>query len=556
MREDNRHSRWLRHVPGVQFRFRPRWLPRLSAWALLLAVLVLASACDTGSDDKKKKNSSSQTPEETVADLTGDDPYLPEQWHLENTGQESGTAGEDARVLTVWEQGLDGHGVTMAVVDDGLEIAHEDLVANVSVEGSLNYLDNSTDPTGGQHGTAVAGVMAAARNNRVGGAGVAPRAELVGYNVLQTGTVADITHALLRGFPQVAVSNNSWGPVDTTGELAGLDSQLSSALQFGVANGREGKGVVYVWAAGNGGEISGKIVDNSNYDGYANNPWVLPICAVGDKGARAYYSERGANLLVCAPSLGDSGHGITTVDRSGANGYNTGTTVGDYTNTNYTNSFGGTSSAAPLAAGVVALLLEANPNLTWRDVRAVLARSARKNDAANAEWTTNGAGLNINHNYGFGVVDATAAVALAQTWSPLPAERVYTTAQSAPTLAIPDSPAAGISDTITVSGSAIGSIEHITVILSVSDHTSWGDLNVNLVNVGTGTTSNLAEKHICVNLDALAVVLCQFSFSNWRFGSLRHLGEAADGAWRLDITDTAVEDVGTFQSWQLEFRGH
>ncbi len=132
---------------------------------------------------------------------------------------------------------------------------------------------------------------------------------------------------------------------------------------------------------------------------------MLAICAVGDDGVRAFYSERGANLWVCTPSQGRGGHAITTTDRTGTLGFNAGVAP-DYANANYTNTFNGTSSAAPLAAGVIALVLEANPNLTWRDLRIVLAQSARKNHAADADWVVNGGGFNINHNYGFRVADA------------------------------------------------------------------------------------------------------------------------------------------------------
>ena len=126
------------------------------------------------------------------------------------------------------------------------------------------------------------------------------------------------------------------------------------------------------------------------------------VAAIDHDGRQSSYSEPGAPLLISAYSSGDTA-GITTTDRSGADGYD----PGDYTNT-----FGGTSSSAPLVSGVIALMLEANPNLTYRDVQQILVRTAEMNDPLHFDWTSNAAGYDINHAYGFGAVDATAAVQL------------------------------------------------------------------------------------------------------------------------------------------------
>jgi subtilisin family serine protease len=150
---------------------------------------------------------------------------------------------------------------------------------------------------------------------------------------------------------------------------------VKAALQNGATVGRGGLGSIWLWAAGNGGSVS----DNSNYDGYANSIYTLAIAALNDSGARSAYSEPGANVLVCAPSNDTAaGHrGITTTT----------------TNSGYTHTFGGTSSATPLAAGVVALLLESRPQLGWRDVKEILIRSATKISPTHVDWMTNGAGF-------------------------------------------------------------------------------------------------------------------------------------------------------------------
>jgi len=299
-------------------------------------------------------------------------------------------------------------------------------------------------------------------------------------------------------------------------------------------------------------------LDNSNYDGYANNRGVITVCAVGDNGKQAWYSEHGANLWVCAPSLGNNGHAITTTDRTGSLGYNPDPTItSDYPNTNYTNTFGGTSASVPMASGVVALMLQANPNLGWRDVRLILAQTARKNDPSDSDWTTtNGGMFHINHKYGFGVIDADAAVTAAMSWTNVGSEQhPYTTPLSSPGVPIPDNDPTGVSNIITVSGSNINSIEFIEVTFSASDHTYFGDLEITLKNNTTNTVSILAETHACANADTGAPIICQPSYKDWVFGTARHLGEAADGNWTLTVKDLAARDTGTFQSWKLTFYG-
>ena len=329
----------------------------------------------------------------------------------------------------------------IAVVDDGLEIAHEDLFANVATGLSYNYVTGSTDPTNDPtdttsgHGTNVAGIVAARDLNGLGVRGVAPRANIVGYNVLQTQTSSDEADAMTRNAATVGVNTNSWGAPDGNGNLWPSDLTWQTAIDYGLANGRGGRGIVYTWAAGNGGDanLTGGPVDNSNYDGQANFRGVMAVGAVNDQGIKSSYSERGANLWVSAPGgeFCDT-HTITTTDRTGAVGDNPpapGSGYVDYANNlNYTRCMNGTSSATPMVAGVAALVLQANPNLGWRDVRVILAKTARQNDLSiPTEWAVNGAGYHFNPNYGFGVVDASAAVATAMTYSAyLPAEKTYT----------------------------------------------------------------------------------------------------------------------------------
>ncbi|MEE8379669.1 MAG: S8 family serine peptidase, partial [Gammaproteobacteria bacterium] len=449
-----------------------------------------------------------------------------------------------------------GEGVRVAVVDDGLEIAHEDLAANIATGQSYNYLDASSDPTPpndvNSHGTKVGGIIAARDMNDLGVRGVAPRANLVGYNVVQSPTESNLAGAMTRGSPDVHVSSNSWGPIDGTGNPIASSFAWRTAITSGLTNGRDGKGTIYVWAGGNGANGVGPNIDNSNNDGQANNRGVIAVGAVTDQGIKAFYSEPGANVLVSAPA-GELcyGHTISTTDLSGEGGDNTSITAGDtdYTDTNYTKCMNGTSAATPTISGVVALILQANPSLGWRDVRSILARTAKKNDAVNADWAVNDAGLDINHNYGFGVVDAGAAVSLATTWVNLTSEIMSASPLYSVNMAIPDDNATGIVDAVTISGSGISEIESIEITFS-SDHAYTGDLEITLTHVITGiteTVSLLSEENLCVRP-------CT-EYNAWVFSSVRHLGEAADGDWTLTVKDLAPLDIGTFQSWSMRFYG-
>jgi kexin len=434
------------------------------------------------------------------------DPLYVDQWHLNNTGQ----PGEDINVEPVWtactgSNTCRGEGVRIAVVDDGLEIAHEDLFANVATGLSYNYVTGSTDPTNDPrdtasgHGTNVSGIVAARDLNDLGVRGVAPRANLVGYNLLQTQISSNEADAMTRNAVAVYVNTNSWGAPDGYGTLSPSDVLWQTAIDYGLANGRGGRGIVYTWAAGNGGDatFNGGPVDNSNYDGQANFRGVMAVGAVNDQGIKSSYSERGANLWVSAPGgeFCDT-HTITTTDRTGALGDNPSLGYIDYTDLNYTRCMNGTSSSTPMVAGVAALVLQANPNLGWRDVRVILAKTARQNDSSSVEWAVNGAGLHFNPNYGFGVVDAYAAVTSAMTWTNLPPEKTPYTKALISNLPIPDNLATGVTSSMAVTGSNITNIEFVEITFSAADHTYTVDLEITLTSPA-GTNSLLAETHLC-----------------------------------------------------------
>ncbi len=480
------------------------------------------------------------------------DPLYTDQWHLNNTGQGGGTAGEDINVEPVWNDGYYGSGVSIAIIDDGLDTDHEDLHANVVQNLNYNYLTGGIFVYPGEHGTSVAGVAAAVHNNPYGGRGAAPEASIFNYNLLLAYTSLNQLDAMTRKKEIVDISSNSWGPVDYTGQIEDSTSAWKLGIEEGLSTGRGGKGIIYTWAGGNG-SCSAE-VDNSNYDGYANHHGVIAVAAVTNTGIRSYYSERGANIWISAHSDGGS-KGITTTDITGF--------YGD-TNTNYTDDFGGTSSATPLVSGVIALILEANPDLTWRDVKLILVQSARQIDPGDSEWVQNqgGTGYWINYKYGFGVIDAYAAVELAKIWSNVGTMITTPEYSSGPLgTTIPDNNPTGISNNITISGSNVNSIEYVVITTSIT-HADAGDIEITLTSPA-GTESILAESHTCwvstrngACYYGTQTACTYFNGGNtFPFGSARHLGESADGTWELTVKDLNNGTTGTLDDWSLTFYG-
>jgi len=482
--------------------------------------------------------------------LTGTDPLLASQWHLNNTGQTGGTAGEDLRAFAAWSV-TRGDGARVAVVDDAIDTLHEDLAPNAVPGASYSYRPGTVGsayplPCAAEddHGTATAGIVLARDANAVGGAGVAPRAALVGYSALATGYDADIADALTRGLPANGVYQNSWGSPDD-GKLGTVASSFYAAIETGIASGRGGKGAVYVFAGGNGGcfaldDQHRCMEETSGLDGYLNHRGVVAVCAVDHEGRKPLYSETGANLLLCAPSSDDTDTSMITT-----------TAPKD----RYRSDFSGTSASAPMVSGVVALMLSANPNLSWRDVRLVLARSARRNDANDAGWVTSAFGPAYNPKYGFGVANAEAAVALARGWTSVGTSASLKSCgpyARTPNVALPDASNAAVSpreDTVVVGAEcAITQIEYVEVEFTAT-HSYSGDLRVELVSPHA-LTSTLALERTCEGTgDACG------AYDGWRFGSVRHLDESPLGSWRLRVTDAQPLDTGVWQSWRLRIWG-
>lgn len=468
-----------------------------------------------------------------------------------------------------------GAGITIAFIDGAIDLQHPDLRPNLIDGLSRNYLDGSNDPSpplaapgaaaqerpGGSddaHGTAVAGIAVARQNNATGGRGVAPDARFFGFNAVALPTDANLADALQRAVDGGAdIVNNSWGPLDPAsgGSRSYYPASASwqASLQRALTAGRDGRGTVVVFAAGNGA-LQG---DESNRDGYANANGVIAVGAFDDRGHPASYSEPGTNVLVAAPSgnlLGRSSsrQGILTTDISGPRGEAAGASA---ESADYQRFFAGTSASTPMVSGVVALMLQANPRLGWRDVRWLLAHTAQPARLADTDEPAVPTAVHA-HGYqrklGFGRVDAQRAVTAARSFAGLPATVRCTSERVVDNRSIPDQNDAGLAVTVRFDGCSIRTLEFVELRLE-TDHPYSGDLHISL-DSPAGARSLLATPHLCGSFGSGA---CRSLAAGWTFGSIRHLGEAATaGSWRLQVSDRQADDIGRLIAYELILHGH
>lgn len=436
------------------------------------------------------------------------DPLFNMQWHLHNTI----FPGVDANVAPVWDAGYTGAGVTICIVEgNGFQTDHPDLAPNFNADISPATAFASS------HMTSVAGVAAAVANNGIGVVGSAYGADL---SQALIGSTFQIIQALNLRNDANDIKNNSWGPIDN-GTIDFVSPLVTDTLAGAATTGRGGLGVVFVWAGGNGQNAS----DRVDYDPYASSRYTIAVGAIGDDEIQANYSEPGSSLLVCAHSNGGSLNITTTNSGSG-----------------YTFNFGGTSAASPLAAGVVALMLEANPGLTWRDVQHILVESARLVDPGDEAWSVNGDNRLVNEAYGFGAVDALAAVTLAEAWTNVEPETGISTGVVAVNEPIPDGPAEGVERTVFIDESV--RIESVELIINAQTN-FIGDLEITLTSPD-GTRSVLSRQRFTDGQDDLVDAL---------FTSVRHWGERSEGLWTVRVADRREAIPSVWEDFEIRVHG-
>lgn len=345
----------------------------------------------------------------------------PMQWHLRETQVNGVTISQHANVEAAWALST-GKGVTIAVLDDGVDTTHGEFSGKVVFQRDTvtNTDDGQPKHPSDRHGTACAGVACASGIGKA--SGVAPEAKLMPIRLGSIGSISESKAFKWAADNGADVISCSWGPEDGAWwnandplhtKLARLPDSAKAAIDYAVEKGRGGKGCVITWAAGNGNE-------DVKFDEYASYPKVIAVAACNDSGRRCVYSDFGEAVWCCFPSndffeprLNPSRPktpGIWTTDRSGKNGYNSGginaeQLVGDFDGL-YTATFGGTSSACPGVAGTAALMLAANPALTWEQVKTIMRNSCDRIDETMGAYDANG------HSpfYGYGRLNAHKAV--------------------------------------------------------------------------------------------------------------------------------------------------
>ena len=514
------------------------------------------------------------------------DPLRDEMWHFKNTGQTgyssgSATVGYDLNLQDVWRSGGTGRGIRIAISDSGLEILHEDLSANVLSGASRDYKTSAPytgDPTAdasntdGDHGTSVAGIIAARGWNSVGVRGIAPQAGIAGLNYLADGVTQTTAKLVDQADGDFDIFNQSWG-ADTNGDST-LSTSYQSQLTYGATSLRSGLGALYVKAAGNSFQPSSSyswMTLDANSDPFNTSPYLIVAGALNASGVKASYASIGSCIWVSGfgGEYGTTQPAIITTDRTGCDkGYSvTGATENSFegggapnSNCNYTSTFNGTSSATPMITGVIALMLEANPYLTWREVKHILAITARQVDVGfspivsravdpsgyvwDSGWVTNAAGYKFHNYYGFGVVDASAAVALAKTWTH--SFKSFTSSyvdSGTISVAIPDNSITGATSNVTFASSLL--VESIVVQVSAT-HTYTGDLGIELTSP-SGTKSILFHANNAFADDT--------NLASMRLLSNAFYGENAAGTWRIRVVDGYAAETGTLTNWRLNVYG-
>lgn len=549
----------------------------------ILIMISLTSSCS-----KSTFTSSSST--------APNDPLLKYAWHLFNTGQAvfaaaPATAGFDLNLTSTWGSQIFGSGIQIQVSDDGLEDTHEDLKANFPyLNKSKNYTLASpytstvSAPVHSEdnHGTAVAGLIAAAGWNDLGTRGVSPKAQLTIANFLSLSITQTTAKYLDQASGDFDISNMSWGTTQNT--ITPLDSTYEAQLKSMVTTKRNGKGAIFVKASGNNfavlcnGSGATYCIGNSNFDGDNVTPYIIMVAALSSSGAPSSYSSVGPDLWISTfgGEFGDDTPAMLTTDRTGCStGYaissrSTAFERGanpENANCNYTTTFNGTSSAAPVLTGVIALLLEANPLLSWREIKHILAKTAIVDDyvigdmahplsialpsgyAWEQKWITNAAQFKYQNWFGFGRVNVDAAIDLAKSsiTNPLSlgvfTETNWANPNSGLSTAIPDNSATGASSAISIATSL--TVEAVQIKVSIT-HADISELALEL-------TSPSGTKSILVNARNSLTGIA--NYANDIFLSNAFYQENSSGTWTLKVIDAKAGNTGTLTDFSLNIYG-
>nr|XP_022322511.1 neuroendocrine convertase 2-like isoform X2 [Crassostrea virginica] len=460
------------------------------------------------------------------------DPRWAEMWPLNGAVQPS------LKVTEAWSRGYNGQGISIAVVDNGVQADHPDLMKRFDLFNSFDYRDPSTHLNDSEsHGTPVAGLMAAEANNSVCIVGVAYACKIIDVRLIG-GETSDIMEAkaLRHHLKVVDIYSNSWGPIDKICYNS-IGPVTESALIDGVTLGRNGKGSIYVYAAGNGGPK-----DNCNADGYINSVYTIPITSIGVDGKATSYAE------VCASAFAAIYSGTTDLSL-------TSTSRGSDCKVGLE----GTSFSAPQASGIVALTLQANPSLTWRDIQHLIVQTSKRYNIEDGfekqSWQINGAGYHVSQVVGFGLMDAEAMVTRAKAWTLVnPQVTCLTATKEVDMENVYVDFSNELRSYISETGKqcSISSLEYVQVEVFLTFSSRRGDISLILTSP-SGTKSYLMTPR------PYDSELTEFEYGTllWKFSSVHFWGEDIRGTWKLTMKRGLYPYTPTanLQSWKLLFYG-
>ncbi|XP_077377227.1 proprotein convertase subtilisin/kexin type 5b isoform X4 [Festucalex cinctus] len=454
----------------------------------------------------------------------------------------------DMNIMGAWKRGYTGKGVVVTILDDGIERNHPDLAQNYDHQASFDVNGNDLDPmprydatNENKHGTRCAGEVAASANNSHCIVGIAYNARIGGVRMLD-GDVTDMVEAKSLSLqPQhIDIYSASWGPDDDGKTVDGPAALARQAFENGIRMGRKGLGSIFVWASGNGGRSR----DHCSCDGYTNSIYTISISSTAESGRKPWYLEECSSTLTTTYSSGENyDRKIITTDLRHR----------------CTDSHTGTSASAPMAAAIIALALEANPLLTWRDVQHIIVKTSRAGHLSAPDWKTNAAGYNVSHLYGFGLMDAEAMVKEAERWKQLPSQHVppqHICVESADRQIRTIRPEHVVRSVYKATGCTdnpnhhVIYLEHVVVRITIT-HPRRGDLSINLTSP-SGTKSQLLANRLFDH--------SMEGFKNWEFMTTHCWGEKAAGDWVLEIYDSpsqlrSQKVPGKLKEWSLVLYG-
>ncbi|NEO39380.1 MAG: S8 family serine peptidase [Moorea sp. SIOASIH] len=503
------------------------------------------------------------------------DTLYPKQWYLNHNGGAMLSIASHIHVEQAWDITRGDRSVVVAVTDDAIDINHPDFSGPGKIVAPRDFKDQDFLPiptnSGESHGTACAGIAVAEENGQ-GIVGVAPKCALMPMRT--SGFLDDRSIEALFDWAVdhgASVISCSWGAASA---YFPLSLRQRAAITRAATKGRQGKGCVIVFAAGNANRpVSGTIYERgwpNNLlkgstewlSGFAVHPDVITVSACNSLGKKSAYSNWGENVSVCAPSNnappgmwfpnkgyvytapivtgGIKGLGVFSADQVGSAGYETGDFVGN---------FGGTSSACPVVAGVAALVLSVNPDLTAGEVKQILEQSADKIVDPNPDpqlnrrlgtYDTNG----HSQWFGYGKVNAFKAVKAAQEKSQerSSASKKVIEGINDRSVNIPDNNPRGITSRIRLTQSA--SVREIQVKVDI-EHEFLGDIEISLKSP-TGEIVLLQSR----TLGARRVLKQTYSVETTPALKLV-LNKPASGVWQLQVVDDVAMDTGRLNSWEL-----